>query len=518
MNPAFPSQLHKALLIGTGAAAAAPDAQLAPALRELGADASVEQRLWEAIAAHDLWQRAGAVAPKGSALPVDVPAPETLRACPTACQRILGRLTQETQPALPREWLMLANRHGVHLPARFLPAMLALGTRQKSLRGLVAGVIGARGHWLARQNPEWTWVGAPETDSPTLWDTGNLDQRVNALHAMRADDRGAALAALQATWPSESPEARAALLACLATGIAHDDEAFLERALDDKRKEVRITAQRLLAGLPGSQLSQRMLARVGPLIRLDDAGQLVVELPAAPDKAMQRDGIGAGPLTNGLGEKAQWLVDMLSAVSPMHWSDKFGLAPAACLALSAGTDFQRALHVGWSAALLRDLESGQGCALAPWMSAMLEQFIINHEVRSVISPYLLERFDLLPAELAEEILLRIADLGSKAWRSQDAYVWGTLARAAKVTHRTWSPQLSATIVDRIREGLIVHGLESAHIARELQAFAPALDPTQLAAYETGWPTDASVCEQVDQFLRTMRFRHEMYQPFQEQPA
>ena len=46
-------------------------------------------------------------------------------------------------------------------------------------------------------------------------------------------------AQLTATWSSEPPEHRAALLPQLAVGLGPADEALLDTALDDRRKEVR---------------------------------------------------------------------------------------------------------------------------------------------------------------------------------------------------------------------------------------------------------------------------------------
>jgi hypothetical protein len=108
---------------------------------------------------------------------------------------------------------------------------------------------------------------------------------------------------LRSTWDTDAPEAREAFLTILAEEVGTDDESFLEFALDDKRKAVRLAAADLLARLPESGHARRMLARLESLIELEAPHggilgklrkrKLRVDLPAAPDKAAQRDGIDA---------------------------------------------------------------------------------------------------------------------------------------------------------------------------------------------------------------------------------
>ena len=164
-------------------------------------------------------------------------------------------------------------------------------------------LLGERGRWLAAQNPEWSWVTGTSGEGDNVWETGDRAARLAYLRKVRETQPGRARELLISTWKVEPAEDRAAFIAVLETGLSQDDEAFLEAALDDKRKEVRRKAAALLARIPGSALVTRMTERTLPLLRFTSPesggvmklkkskpAALEVTLPAECDKAMQRDG------------------------------------------------------------------------------------------------------------------------------------------------------------------------------------------------------------------------------------
>ncbi|HEX9174178.1 MAG TPA: DUF5691 domain-containing protein, partial [Telluria sp.] len=359
------SPLHKLLLVGTARARFGADA-LAP---ELGAvvqpvldvpGTSPERALWLAAAAQRVWARAGFTpAPATAAIGADAAAssPERMPACPRGAESILKQLLQGSEPpALLLEWLDLLGSRQARLPERFLPNMLERATREAALRPGVRATLGMRGEWLSRHESAWSWASASADAGGMLdaWHNGTPEARVAALEQWRHIDPAAAREALQSCWAVEAPDQRVAFLPCLGVRLNAGDESFLEAALDDRRKGVRVAAQHLLARLPGSALSQRMLARLAPLLQIEKrflrGNLLTVTPPAACDAAMARDGVGEGKHP-GLGEKAGWLADMLATVAPSHWSATFGLTPDDCIAQSASSDYQQALLLGWTAAI-----------------------------------------------------------------------------------------------------------------------------------------------------------------------
>lgn len=505
-------QLRQLLKIGMARAGRAPAGLPAPldALLPAGAAAAPEAALWQALGALDLWERSGYVAPHEPAtLQPPAAAPETLRPCPPRAQAILTQLLRGLHPAgLEAEWLRRLHRHDGHLPAHVLPKLLDAATRQPALRALVLPVLGERGRWLARLQAEWGWAAAGAETDASLWDTGTPEQRVAALRDWRTRDAHAARTALAAAWNSEPPEQRATLLGALTVGLGPDDEAFLEAALDDRRKEVRAVAQRLLARLPGSRLAQRVLDRLLSLLRFEP-GRLELTLPSTLDAALRRDGIGATP-HHGLGEKAGWVVDMLAAVDPHVWTQRFGRAPHACLVLAEQSEFAAVFVRGWALAVQR----------RDGATAWLRDFLIwsaaaRPSLREAIPDSL---FDVAAAHMAHDETLFDALAGK--WIG-DGFPMRLLARLAAGARDTWSASISRSALQRLRTSLLpLPDMGHPWLVRQmLSGLARVLDPATVVALEDdlrgAWQPDTEWSNAIDDFFDLARLRHEMILSFQE---
>ena len=504
-------QLQQLLKVGMARAGRPPASLPAPldALLPHDAAAVPEAALWLSLGALDLWERSGFVAPDQPA-PASAPtlAPDTLRPCPPRAQAVLALLLRGLHPAgLEAEWLRLLHRHGGVLPAHMLPKLLDAATRQPALRPALRPVLGERGRWLARLQAEWNWAAGTAADAAP-WETGTPEQRVTALRDWRARDPQAALAALAAAWSSEPPDQRAALLAGLAVGLGPDDEAFLEAALDDRRKEVRAAAQRLLARLPGSRLAQRMEQRVLPLLRID-AGRIELALPAALDAAMRRDGIGATP-HHGLGEKAGWVVDMLAAVDPLAWPRRFERTPHACLELAEHSEFAAVFVRGWALAVQR--QDGAGT----W----LRDFVIwsagaRPSLREAVPDSL---FDVAAAHLAQDDALFAALAGK--WIGE-GFPMRLLTRLAGGAPHAWPADMSRRALERLRTSMLpLPDMGHPWLVRQmLSSLALVLDPATTVAQEAdlraAWQPDAEWTNAVNDFFDLVRLRHEMTLSFQE---
>jgi hypothetical protein len=132
------------------------------------------------------------------------------------------------------------------------------------------------------------------------------------------------------------------MVAGLADGLSAADEPFLEAALDDRRKEVRLAASALLARLPSSRFAARMAGRILPLVRMPAGGRLQMGAPPEPDEAARRDGLPARTA-----RPEQWIVQVAGATPLGSWPDPEELVAAAIDAGSEG------LVAGWSLAAER---------------------------------------------------------------------------------------------------------------------------------------------------------------------
>ncbi|MFF0338457.1 DUF5691 domain-containing protein [Kribbella sp. NPDC004875] len=231
---------------------------------------------------------------------------------PVAIRRLAAMLGGFQTSALG-EWLRTADARGWGVPPEHLPALADYARNRAEYRPLVIAAAGRRARWLADLNPEWRFLHAAvaESNDPELWTHGNAIQRRTWLRATRAQDPAAAREALAEVWPTEAAATRADFLGLLAEGLSPADEEFLEAALDDRSREVRRGAARLLARLPGSRYADRMTERLNSHLT-PTQGVLAVDLPRSLSQAMERDGLDSQN-PEGLGKRAWWFLQIVAS-------------------------------------------------------------------------------------------------------------------------------------------------------------------------------------------------------------
>ncbi|TDO41366.1 SWIM zinc finger family protein [Paractinoplanes brasiliensis] len=412
----------------------------------------------------------------------------------TRLLRILGgavpggaQLAQE----LLTQWLAAAAERGGHVPPAALPALLDAGRRNSTVRPALARVAGRRGAWLAGMRGDWRWLRDEATVIVALpdWHTGSSGERVGHLTHLRETDPARGRELLESTWAEESSDDRARFLGALATGLSLDDDPFLERALDDRRKEVREAALDLLRRLPGSQLRGRMAERALTLVRrerrLVGADRLVVTPPEELDAALRRDGVASTP-ARGIGVGA-WLLEEIVAGAPLDtWSE-----PATMLRLARGNDWETPLLHGWAKAAVVQRDPAWAMALLTDVSGALRESV---------------RWDLhlvLPPE-------ELGRLAADALRRDD----GLANRLLAIHPGQWPEELSVAVLETIahRARTDRHSWQLGELCREAGlAMPPAYADLvgRLALQLDQEPADPSRVRPVADLARTLTFRQEM---------
>jgi hypothetical protein len=444
-------------------------------------------------------RRAGVTPADSGHPPVPAAPPETTPALPAAAGRRLVRILGEGVPGgaqlaqeLLAQWLDAAAARGGHVPPVALPALLDAGRRNSIIRPALAQVAGRRGAWLAGMRADWRWLRDESVAVPSsaAWETGTVGERLGYLTELRRADPAKARELLESTWAQESSEDRARFVNALGTGLSTDDDPFLDRALDDRRKEVREAALDLLRTLPGSSLGARMAQRARAAVRLDQR-RLVVTPPDDLDTGMRRDGVAATP-ARGLGVSA-WLLEEILAGAPLSiWSAD----PAVMLRLARGNDWEGALLHGWAKSAVAHHDAG-------WATTLLNE--AGGNLRESV------RWDLHlvlpPAELGR--------LAADALRRED----GMAHRLLAIHPGGWPEELSVAVIETIahRARTDRHTWQLGELCRSA---AVAMPPSyaevvgRLALQLDHEPADQSRTRPVADLARTLNFRHEMFQEFQ----
>lgn len=387
------------------------------------------------------------------------------------------------------EWLGEAAQLRRLLPPELLPALLERARQERALRPHALAAGGKRAHWLAAQNPDWSFAAREE---PALWETGDRDQRTAFLRALRAADPAGARIKIEAVWNVEAADVRTAFVSVLEENLSMEDAPFLESLLGDRSKEVRRAAIDLLARLEASPFVARMTERAAPLLAFKRGGllsraSLEVTLPADPDAAATRDGLDpkAFGQQKTLGEKAVVLVLLLSAVPLRHWTETTGQTPPALLKALEKNEFARAIATGWAWAALRQKD-------AAWAGALLDGGVEPHLEFLPAEPLLA----VLPeSERATRLAAMVRAGGLKKGGNAE---WQSLTAQLDAFAGHWPPPLAREVLAALR-GMAVEGIPW-HLRAVVVSLLLRLPPSLLPEAVPGWPDDKEGVAAISELL------------------
>jgi len=468
------------------------------------------------------YRRAGlrAVAPEGE-MTAEAPAEHQPLAPPEYVSDLLTMLAGEYREALS-EWLESADKKGWRVPEEHLAELLEYGRGQPGLRDEIVPLLGRRGRWLAAQYPDWSYVlkapaggpvatsQAPASDEEIqrIWETGDFDERIQLIETLRRSDPDRTRAMVESVWSAEPPDMRAAFLNTMQTGLKSADEPFLESVLDDRRKEVREAALRLLPRLPNSAYSRRMWERCRPLIRIETSflrsASLAITLPSECDKSMVRDGIEAKPPRGSMGEGAWLLYQIVSRTPLVRWTEEFNRTPEQLVSMpgrrdAAGSQEWKPLLVNaWIAAL-------EYSADRAW-AAPLFRFWVENTVdgRGAAIPWK----ELVPRDQLEAGVERLLDrLGAVRFLSSDA------SELLDENAKPWSIELGRKMLATAAKLIAKDPYATAFVIWTADRTPPELQPELDALLTRVAESHRYAQNQVQQYLALNQFRKEMRRKF-----
>lgn len=480
-----------------------------------------ERALLLSAGAWAAYRRAGK--PAASIPDAPEPAPdETLPACPLSVSMQLHSMFLGNHSDLLPEALELLREAGYRLPHELLP--MALSMHGQDVRAALFPILGERGYWLSRLNLDWRWVqqfvsGPDDTlppDAETLWEEGTTGQRAEILRRLRAIDAGKARAWLEATWKQEKAEARIALLHTLEVGLSAEDEAFLERALDDRAPSVRSDVPPFLARIPSSAFANRVQKLADNILTFSQ-GRLKLKLPTSYDKSWQRDGILEKPQSR-LGERAWWLIQILSLTPLSHWEERASLTPAELVAGADGDKFGNSILEGWTrSALLFNTSSWSG-VLWDWWQAQQKKKKSGGTTTSDMRDELMR---LLPREEAGAKVLHMLRSDSATQREDWEAMLDALPAPWSETLGTAYLELLWIHVAALEQSLSknnyyayadswCNSLPKAATSLPVSCFREALEAYTLHESATGWQAE-HWRQQLHMFVETLGIRQRLHE-------
>ncbi len=452
-----------------------------------------------------LYQKAGQVTAIDSKKTLETCDLDDLPYCSQISDQHLGMmLSAGDSRALP-EWLKLLAEAKKVVSPKYLPELLALGKRNNHLRKDILPVLGKRGIWLAAQNPEWNYVSGEDADK--IWKNGSLEVRKNLLKELRQFEPEKGRIQLQNILSKEKAQERAILLEALEVGLTIDDEPFLEDALEDKSKLVRDVAARLLAQIPESQLVQRMIERVRPLLSLDSKGIEVI-LPNKCSLEMTQDGIDESKYIPSLGEKASLLLQMLGCIPPSIWSDDWKKTPSELIKIIEDSKWEKLFLEAWATATVRSKD-------IVWAEALLKSSVRLYQKLNHIDNSIVNFLRILSMSQVETLTLEVLQ------QSSNTPPFNSASPAFPLLIHTpyiWNEEISQAVITRIKSSIENNNqVNNWQFGSALGRFAVKITPSiyheaaESLTFEESENIHKSVIEAIDKFLTQLQFRFEMRQ-------
>ncbi|MGN6370538.1 MAG: DUF5691 domain-containing protein [Phycisphaerae bacterium] len=502
--PEWIDQLAATAMLGTERAGNAPlsapgDATLDPVIEKISF-APREHAVLAAASIAFVYAKAGTLPVKIAAIPPTAPAADKPSISAASAQHLALMLKDHYTEVLP-EYLDLVAGANRSLPPKHLPALLSLAARDEKLRPHILPNLGARGEWLAAQNRDWsTLSSAPETD---LYHTGTGTQRLAVLQHLRKTDPARARNLMISTWSEEKPEDRASFIETLAADLSMEDEPFLESALDDKRKEVRMAAANLLAGLPESRLAQRMIARITPLVsvtkKILGRPKVEINVPEKHDPSMSRDGIDAKSTRPGVGDKASHLADIIAATPLSFWRSTTGLDAASLLKSVANLEWKQAIIAGLFSAAVRQKNGEYAAALLTYRVKECA------DSDRTLNPQDLNALLLLLTPAQREAIL------APFLSQKNLFDGATLIQLLLASRHPWTKQFSELFLQllwHIVDSGTGHYWGNQALSKSFALYAnPAILPAINAKLQLN---EQLRSDALDKFLATLHFRHDLH--------
>ena len=408
-------------------------------------------------------------------------------------------LSSSYKDALP-EFLKILEKVGKRLPAEVLPDILEMGKKKQKDWDLLRKIIGARGKWLVQQNPEWQYIAL--NHEVENWETGSKQERLAILRYWRKTDAKQGLALLESTWKTESVSDKVDFLNALNINLSIDDEAFLEKSLDAKRKEERKTAAKLLAKISDSELVNRMFGRVKRFITLDN--KIQISLPDKVSEAMSRDGINPNAQWIKGGVKASRLGQMLAIVPPKRMENYFQKTPEQLLNLYWKSEWRELLfQATMESTALHNDEDWSNAIFTFWMKSAN-----NYDISEFIN------INPLLENISESLFNKIGIMGltnAKTLLSENHPVIHLL----KLSPYQWQPELTKAFIKNLQIWMLTANTywSGWHYKGILKKAGFHSDPNLVNQFEMGWPREQRVWgtweKEVDEFLGILRFRKTM---------
>lgn len=506
------AELARIALIGTDQTAIPDHVMDLLAARGMDTSSSADRLLLDSAAVFNQMRKAGLVIPeyKGNTPPrIDIP--KTTKICSYRVIRMLRKILDGTHPHALNEFLVHMVKQDKQLPPEFLPEIFELSLKDQAMWEILSTRLDARARWLIRQNPEWEGLALP-SDGLDWYSTGPRGKKLLFDHLHRSEPKQA-IALLETEWPLLDFRLKLEFLEVLGKSLTIIDEPFLNDLKDDRRKEVRLKARDLLAGLPDSVFAQALFSLVKPYFEVHDQLIVSIQLPDELPTATEDYGIDLTKAKKKFasGVKASWLAAVVSRITPSFWAQYLSAKPRNIIAAFYESHLGDVLAQALVAAVIRHQD-------AEWAEQLVRHEVGRGLPNTWPNTELRKLVKLLSPATFNDITYYYLQYNGSMLEEENHIVTKMLLLREFV----WEERLSRLVIEGFRQWMAetqTFFWNLLHYQRILETAAYTVSPPLIDAFSRDWPYHSPVWPRweaaVQRFLKTLSFRKDMITALQD---
>jgi len=392
------------------------------------------------------------------------------------------------------------------LPPELLPDLFDKCRSEKWLWEKLRFVIGERGHWLLDQNEDWHFLIGKTNEFD--WEISTKDERIAILHALRKRQPDEALELIISTWEEDDWKHRAEFLKTLEQNLSLADEPFLEKCLDEKRKEVRRAAAILLEKIEGSALRNRMWERMQSFISQKNKNskkeKIEIDLPDSLSDDMLRDGIDPKKKLEEGGLKASYFFQMFTIIPPNRWEVFFEKNAKEIVEIFVRSE--------WSTLLIQaSIESAVRHENENWMEALTSFYFKNHIKQRWENLNVKVLLAKLPEHLFNQFAIQELKNYKVVLEKEDP-----IAQLLQLNSNTWDKNLTLLLMKNLKYIIsqnVNYNWNMVHYRNMLDKAAYGSDISLYEVLNKSWANDDNYWtnwgKEIDTFLQVLKFRSDM---------
>lgn len=309
-----------------------------------------------------LWEKSGKTLPETGKLPA--PSTQHPEHLPEDIVNAIRYAIFNTLPLYRTDILGTLSKNVISLPHELLVDALEFGKQNKPYSKFIRKILGERGLWLAKQNPEWAF--AVPSNEKDIWEHGGTEQRLDFFSEARKTDGSKANDLLFNEIDKMGTQEKLSFLDIIEHGLNTEDEPVLEVFLRQRNRDVKSKSAAMLSKIKGKRFMDLISSFMQPLLTTKKSflsTTFDIEAPENHLPEFSEVGIETTKTTKtAIGERADILRQIAELLPLKWWETTTGMTPDELIRAAEKMHWGEPILFAWATAFKREPDNSWGKA------------------------------------------------------------------------------------------------------------------------------------------------------------